>query len=575
MQQKSQLLEESANLSLVTRFANLIDINPPAPLNKAGEVQINGDAHASFAILLIPLLQKGYISIAKNMPRKERLIYLRRLDEISASTNIDQLEIAGKNIEELRRESVYSDEQTKLLEGTLVSTELKVAEDHFNGLKTLVQDELDDFRYILGLITRECNCKILDLGDSTGDRGYCDLLMLETFFMFEKIDIEYLTLFSNHTLETLYALLTDKWAKNTSPAFIRDDFLNQIRSLRNFRVLLHYGLVSNDRKNELLSSWVQHINLLAYSYPEENTAKTSIYTHAPNDINSIINLAINYCKLPKDHQLCQDLRSAPKDSLHQHKLLRQLISEICTHFQRTFFSVDSARLLDKLVQYSRHGMRSNCSDLKAMYCLCGFTMQEIPIDTANLPDSMTFYHGHRSHDLMYEDSNDIPKNLVCLDNEYFKPADPCSATYYFFKVQFLEAAKFLAIPPQQMKTNTLYYSYINHTWTYKGKSDAASLDVDVYCEELNVVANLFSTTIEAEIPCCFSFLSKAPLPATPEFRAKFPSYSEYKSKVARVKVPHACKSATENFANFFTLNRVDISIFASRTHAFDVRMAGV
>lgn len=568
MQQKSQLINENPSVSLATNFASLIDINPTPPLSNADEVKINGDAHASYAIFLIPLLQQGYISLAKNKTRNERLTYLQRLDEISASTNIDQLEIAGENLESLRRQYNLNNEETWLLKEKRTIPEVKIAEDNLKALKSLVQSELNDFSHILSLITLECGCKVLDLADSTGDRGYCDILMLETFFMFERIGIPYTSMFSNHTLETLYALLTNKWAINTRPAFIKEDFSSQIRSLKNFRVLLHYGLVSPNRKNELLSSWVQHINLLAYSYPDKNTAQTNIYSHAPTDITKIINLAINYCRHPKDYPLIVELLKEPKDSLKYHKLLRKLINEICSHFRQTFFTIKSANALEKLVQYNYQKIIPNIPDVIAMYTLCLFTMQSESINPDDIPSSMTFYHGHRTHKQMYGAIDAAPKNLVCLDNDYFKPSDPCSSTYYFSEVKFIENTKFLNMQLQEMQKNTLYYSLIGNFWTYKGKSDAAVIDA-VVDEEYYTVESYFSSCIEADTPCCFLFLNQPAQPDTPTFRAKHPFYSEYKSPNKQVYVPYVTKGANEYFANFFTPNRVNISIFTSQVSSFN------
>lgn len=540
-------------MKFATSFASLIDITPETPA--PGEIFINGDTHACFAIWYIPALQKGYLKLAKNAVRDARLNYLKRLDQIVESTYIDELKVAGKALDELKvKYKALLQRQQK--DDSSLPADLLLAQEHFDLLESLVRKDLNDFSKIISTITLEVPFSVFDLGDSTGDRGNCDAYMFESCMYLTGLGVQFVSIFSNHTLETMYAILTNQWDINTPPAFLRRDHAFQIRSLTNFRTLLKYGIISNERKNQLISHWVKHIKPLAYSYNEEGEARTSIYTHAPIGLDNIITLALNYCDFYDINEVHDELVKLDNDSIEYHEAIRALINRINQHFIESFFTLSTAFTIESLINTMRTRGNVHQKYLHNIYSLCIFSMAEKGLTEKDCPDSFTLYHGHRQHSALYHKVSSAPYNLICLDSRYFKPIDPQPITFRFPERRYLPSKKFNSLYATNMKDGVLYFTDNKGIYLFKGKSKQIIYNGKHKCLQS---PHHFYTTIESKRSTNFMRLFiNLPLNLHPTCTVKRPLYAEYLNAATECNVPFIAKSADTYVAE--TFNPGDINI---------------
>ncbi len=412
---------------------------------------IIGDTHASAGALL-------------NYARVYNLIEMThesavRLGRIAQSTSIDRLEEVYRDIQNYKSKPPH-------LSTPFMRVSLSLAEREYERLKNQIQQEHLEFDEELSKIQHSPDAEnrgILSSGDNTGDRNRSERDAIETL---DFLDIP--EIYSNHGAELLYAIVTDSW-DNLDANYLIPTF--QTRSLRNFKILLKHGLVTPEEKDKLMKSWLKRLHLMMFSVSElENgTRDATFYIHAPGGLKRILDLAwiygiqteIDKLDLDKTIELSLEIMSRFKASIDklssdcpetvmQGKTEIRNTLEAAKNVSHPFFALSNTRLKD----YVAKGQKP-LSEAEIDAKLLGILNENERKKgrTANI----IFSHGHDLGARIWPK----PAHLVGIDNQYWKPLEPCLSKCYNISAKpngWKTTEEWIALKADSMEQNAFYLS---------------------------------------------------------------------------------------------------------------------
>lgn len=150
---------------------------------------------------------------------------------------------------------------------------------------------LCEFNSIINQATCKKGAMIRLVGDILADRGPCDYFMLKLLDKLVKSGVNLEILISNHDYEFI-AGCEKCYLEKPTPAKITYELSSTfVRSLCNLNTLFEKEIVTFDEIWQLYqAAYLPNLKALSYSLDEAKNELT-IYTHAPNDLATVQNIA--------------------------------------------------------------------------------------------------------------------------------------------------------------------------------------------------------------------------------------------------------------------------------------------